>query len=539
MRLLNTETLRLTQFDQEPYPEYAILSHRWGDQEVSFQELEAGLGKEKDGYRKIAAFCSQASARGFKWGWVDTCGIDKTSSAELSEAINSMYKWYEQSAVCIVYLPDVTALVNPDGSKTFPDFDKSCWFERGWTLQELIAPHAVKFYTSDWVYIGDKRSYVKELSRITGVDTGVLLRTDQMPVSSVATIMSWASRRVTTRKEDIAYCLLGLFGIHMPLLYGEGDRAFVRLQEEILKQSSDQSLFAWNPIDGATHNVGFREYSGIFAPSPACFVDSGDIKPLSGYWGTESTLTNRGVRLRMPFKYDEEHNGLIGILCCASRQLGQVVAIEFAGSPTSYDDIDMVVRRATPLRSGSWFADQQVQLKQVYLATVPSRRFEEHFELPKCETSVLVDDTHNIVAHVEAIPDLFPPEAKVGGVLNESCETTSSRPFAVLDLLEAGRHKGAVLIRTKLSQNIAVAFGFKISNGVLDVRHLWHLLLAVDEGKSSADLWSNSTELISSGDLDASTITIDTVCITAKIEQPWWSPASTNIRISFDVADTI
>ncbi|KAH8751898.1 heterokaryon incompatibility protein-domain-containing protein, partial [Hyaloscypha finlandica] len=315
MRLLNTETLQLQQFDQEPFPPYAILSHRWGDQEIPFQELEAGLGKDRDGYQKITTFCAQARDRGFEWAWVDTCGIDKTSSAELSEAINSMYKWYEQSAVCFVYLSDVTAQVQPDGSTYSPDFDNSCWFTRGWTLQELIAPHSVEFYSSDWTHIGDKSSRVDELSRITGVDAGVLHGANPVRACSVARIMSWASKRVTTRKEDIAYCLLGLFGIHMPLLYGEGDRAFIRLQEETLKQSSDQSLFAWNPLVEKPYwdyPDDFR--CGIFAPSPACFADSRDIVPLREFWDTESALTNRGVRLRMPFKYTGSM--FLGFLCC-------------------------------------------------------------------------------------------------------------------------------------------------------------------------------------------------------------------------------
>jgi hypothetical protein len=162
------------------------LSHRWGDQEISFQELEAGLGKDKDGYQKITTFCAQARDQGFEWAWVDTCGIDKTSSAELSEAINSMYKWYEQSAVCFVYLSDVTAQVEPDGSTYSLDFKKSCWFTRGWTLQELIAPGSVEFYASDWIHIGDKRSKVNELSRITGVDAGVLCGDDPVRACSVA-----------------------------------------------------------------------------------------------------------------------------------------------------------------------------------------------------------------------------------------------------------------------------------------------------------------------------------------------------------------
>jgi hypothetical protein len=372
MRLLNTETLQLQQFDQEPFPRYAILSHRWGDQEISFQELEAGLGKDKDGYQKIATFCAQARDRGFEWAWVDTCGIDKTSSAELSEAINSMYKWYEQSAVCFVYLPDVTAQVQPDGSTYSLDVHNSCWFTRGWTLQELIAPPSVEFYTSDWIHIGDKSSNVNELSRITGVDTGVLRGDHPVRACSVARIMSWASKRITTRKEDIAYCLLGLFGIHMPLLYGEGDRAFIRLQEEILKQSSDQSLFAWNPLSDNNAPV-----CGILAPSPACFADSGDIVPLREFWDTESALTNRGVRLRMPFKIDVGLHRFLGFLCCERKSESSYkpklshVAIEFFSKSELLGDLFPVIRQSSRLKFGNW-KDPGVELKQVYLATETS-----------------------------------------------------------------------------------------------------------------------------------------------------------------------
>ncbi|KAE9362670.1 hypothetical protein N431DRAFT_551159 [Stipitochalara longipes BDJ] len=260
MRLLNTETLRLETFDEEPFPEYAILSHRWGSEEISFKELGAGSGCQKSGYHKIHTFCEKARNRGLEWCWVDTCGIDKTSSAELSEAINSMYKWYENSSVCFAYLPDVKVETQPDGSSKIQGFDNSCWFTRGWTLQELLAPRSVEFYASNWIYIGDKGSMAKEISAITTIAKDILLNKTPIQASSVATIMSWASRRVTTRKEDIAYCLLGLFRIYMPLLYGEGDRAFIRLQEEILKQYSDQSLFAWEPLSCGTNASDAESY---------------------------------------------------------------------------------------------------------------------------------------------------------------------------------------------------------------------------------------------------------------------------------------
>jgi len=249
------------------------------------------------------------------------------------------------------------------------DFDSSCWFTRGWTLQELIAPRSVEFYTSEWVYICDKRSKIDEISHITGVDKGILLGTSPVRASSVARIMSWASNRVTTRKEDIAYCLLGLFGIYMPLLYGEGDRAFIRLQEEILKQSSDQSLFAWNPLlDGASQASAFENDAvcSIFSPSPACFAETRDVMPVPEYWDTESTLTNRGVRLKMPFKYDASNKTFIGILCCASSSSVQDVAIEFQSASNSLEDLDHLIRRSTCVRYGNWSHDPEIQFNVVF-----------------------------------------------------------------------------------------------------------------------------------------------------------------------------
>jgi hypothetical protein len=190
--------------------------------------------------------------------------------------------------------------------------------------------------------------------------------------------MSWASKRITTRKEDIAYCLLGLFGIHMPLLYGEGDRAFIRLEEEILKQSSDQSLFAWNPLfekNSWDHPDDFL--CGIFAPSPACFADSRDIVPLREFWDTESALTNRGVRLRMPFKVDNGFCLPLGFLCCERKSESSYtpefshVAIELFSESKPLEDLDPVTRTSSRLIFGNW-KDPGVELKQVYLATETS-----------------------------------------------------------------------------------------------------------------------------------------------------------------------
>ncbi|KAH8903380.1 HET-domain-containing protein, partial [Coniochaeta sp. PMI_546] len=253
MRLLNTWTLELVEFPGDYEGLYAILSHTWEKDEITFQDMlkasdgnntdEAKLIKAKAGYVKICEAAKVAAECQLRHIWVDTCCIDKTSSAELSEAINSMFRWYKKARVCIVYLADVAGL---SGDET--EFRNSKWFKRGWTLQELIAPGSLHFYCKDWKYLTHKSSIAEELSVITGINQDILLsQTADQDLSSIciARRMSWASKRSTTRPEDMAYCLMGLFDINMPLLYGEGDKAFQRLQEEIAKRSDDQTLFAW------------------------------------------------------------------------------------------------------------------------------------------------------------------------------------------------------------------------------------------------------------------------------------------------------
>lgn len=144
MRLLHAGTLTLHEFSPNRIPPYAILSHTWEDDEITLQELDSGAGKGKTGYSKITNFCGQARTAGLEYCWVDTCCIDKTSSTELSEAINSMYRWYRDALVCYAYLADVTANESPGNEDS--SFRKSRWFTRGWTLQELIAPASVVFF---------------------------------------------------------------------------------------------------------------------------------------------------------------------------------------------------------------------------------------------------------------------------------------------------------------------------------------------------------------------------------------------------------
>ena len=291
MRLLRASNITLEEFPEDRIPSYAILSHTWGTDEVTYQDIGNTNPKTRRsaGYRKLENCCSQAVADGFEYVWIDTCCIDKTSSAELSEAINSMYRWYREAQVCYAYLSDVTVTGYPSSYTKCVDFDQSRWFSRGWTLQELLAPSNVVFYDINWVEIGTRSNLRAILQKVTGIDGSALQGRDSE--TSVATKMSWASRRKTTGTEDMAYSLMGLFNVNMPIIYGEGENAFMRLQQEIMQMSADQSIFAWR---------GDGKESGLLASSPAQFRDSGSVceapdhEPRSTY-----SMTNLGLRLQL------------------------------------------------------------------------------------------------------------------------------------------------------------------------------------------------------------------------------------------------
>jgi len=300
---IDRETEALREFDDEELAQtgYAILSHCWGKdkEEVKFSELDQLARMEKEsrdeirrrpGYKKIVATCRQARSGGIgpdgtqtpmDWVWVDTCCIDKSSSAELSEAINSMYRWYENAVVCYAFLQDVLDNTIPhiqipygksdvDHIRTSP-FGRSRWFTRGWTLQELIAPRIVQFFNREWQYICEKTTWTVSviLEVITRIPWDVLGFGISVNRPSAAEIMSWAADRKTRRVEDRAYSLLGLFGVYMPMIYGEGKHALRRLQLEIIRTSNDQSIFAWDP-EGRFGRLG-----NVLADDPSFFRYSG------------------------------------------------------------------------------------------------------------------------------------------------------------------------------------------------------------------------------------------------------------------------
>ncbi|THU95437.1 HET-domain-containing protein [Dendrothele bispora CBS 962.96] len=247
MRLLSTKTFQLQEFYTD-VPPYAILSHTWGKREVTFQDMQNvdSIKTREDlqtGWDKVKKACEHAQNYLFEWIWIDSCCINKESSAELSEALNSMYQYYEDAEVCYVYLSDVSGKEDPrDPSSAFR---VSRWFKRGWTLQELLAPSHVVFLDEDWADLGTRQSLRDAISAITLIPVEVFEGKD-IAGFSIAQRMSWAAFRETTRPEDQAYSLMGIFGVNMPPIYGEGGpKAFMRLQQEIIKISDDRSIFAW------------------------------------------------------------------------------------------------------------------------------------------------------------------------------------------------------------------------------------------------------------------------------------------------------
>ncbi|KAI0459856.1 heterokaryon incompatibility protein-domain-containing protein [Xylaria acuta] len=245
MRLINTTSFELKEFIGDPtnprFPRYAILSHTWEQEEVAFQDIQnLDVAKKKAGFSKIAKCCDTALDEGLNWAWVDTCCIDKSNNSELTEAINSMFKWYEAATICYAYLGDIGDIrIAKHG-----DWRDSRWFTRGWTLQELVSPFEVIIYDCEWKQLGAKRRLTKELEEKTGIPADVLLYPIARRKHSVAARMSWAKGRQTTRMEDRAYSLLGLFDIvNMPLVYGEGKKAFSRLHQEIMNTQQDDTIF--------------------------------------------------------------------------------------------------------------------------------------------------------------------------------------------------------------------------------------------------------------------------------------------------------
>lgn len=219
-------------------PPYAILSHTWGrdGDEVTFQDIRDDTGNEKAGYEKIRFCAEQAKRDGLEYFWVDTCCIDKSDQVELQKSINSMFRWYKNAARCYVYLSDIFVANHKSQQPELtwePAFRTHRWFSRGWTLQELLAPTLVEFFSEDGLRLGDKSSLEGQIYNITGISVRAL-HSEKLSQFKIEEIFKWAEKRETTHEEDWAYSLLGIFGIFMPLIYGEGRaHAVSRLKREI------------------------------------------------------------------------------------------------------------------------------------------------------------------------------------------------------------------------------------------------------------------------------------------------------------------
>ncbi|EUC33050.1 hypothetical protein COCCADRAFT_37078 [Bipolaris zeicola 26-R-13] len=388
MRLIDTRTLELGWFNDNEIPAYAILSHTWGSDEVSHQEyvwinrarklsassLPASLSQNEQhaqtslmlalemmirgnsgalsgtmsesdlmkrvGYSKIINAAEQARGQGCNYLWVDTCCIDKTSSAELQEAINSMYRWYRDAEVCIVYLSDIAK--NHGDFRTASEiarcaFANSRWTQRGWTLQELIAPVVCRFYLQDWTLMGEKVEFLKELSDVTNIPVHILEDSRSLSEVSVAERMSWAAHRQSTRIEDVAYSLLGIFDIHMPLLYGEGEKAFIRLQEEVLKTTDDYSLFSWRANESRQST-----YRGLLARSPAEFQHCHSIERESVMSTFPIASTPIGLCVQLEFLPDAKDKSRVLAMIRSSNSMSQrlAIALKYLDGGMQYARVD-------------------------------------------------------------------------------------------------------------------------------------------------------------------------------------------------------
>lgn len=311
MRLLNAYTLELEVFAdpiQEAIP-YAILSHTWANDEVTFEDMKTQSARQRTGFAKILAACEKTKEYGLTYIWIDTCCIDKSSSAELSECINSMFRWYKNSTVCIAFLADLSSEEN---RLEVSVLRKCRWWSRGWTLQELIAPTFLIFVDESWNLVETKADLADSIELITGINRGVLEGHQSLSTVSLAKRMSWAAARETTRVEDKAYCLLGIFEVNIPMIYGEGSKAFIRLQEEIISRTTDLSIFGWKVQEDVSSSA-----RGVLADSPAEFAHCGSIERCEDQFRfrDEINLTNRGVKIQTSLIFAKNGIYLMDLHC--------------------------------------------------------------------------------------------------------------------------------------------------------------------------------------------------------------------------------
>ncbi|KAK0631301.1 hypothetical protein B0T14DRAFT_501467 [Immersiella caudata] len=356
----------------------------------------------KPGFMKISLACGQAEREGLQYIWVDTCCIDKTSTAEVSLALNSMYSWYASAAVCYAFLDDVQHGGHRGGYRIWKDdFADSKWFKRGWTLQELLAPRKVVFFGKGWKELGTKAKLGRTIEKATGIARRTLLEPGLVSRASVAKRMSWASARKTTLPEDMAYCLMGIFGVHISPLYGEGaEHAFLRLQEEILRRSDDMSLLAWGILNQEdrpvihhttqetfdSDNDSLNATLPVLATSPADFAGMGAVicAPLPVTTPTaDFALTNKGLHINLPLlqvghsTHSAAQKYYLAALACRNEKEDphDRMGIFLTNSPTS-PSIFVRTRTQKHTRiSGEDLALKTTKPTQIYISSSPDEGF--------------------------------------------------------------------------------------------------------------------------------------------------------------------
>ena len=447
MRLIDVKTLQLRTFKDSEIPPYAALTHTWGADEATFYDITRHDGQAKLG-SKIRECCRKAIEDNIDYAWIDTCCIDKSSSAELSEAINSMFRWYGNAARCFAYLFDVRC--RPGDPSFEAEFAACRWFTRGWTLQELIAPEDVRFFNAHWELIGSKQSLAEVIARITGVSKEVLLARyvpSFMQSISIATRMSWAANRETEKPEDMAYCLLGLFGVNMPLLYGEGRNAFLRLQEEILKNSEDHSLFAWDmPLDMARNRGLWRDSFGILAPWPSFFAGSGHITLIQAAQQRSShRMTNMGLKIELPILPAEEEGKYIALLQC---QFDHITGDRIGITLIRNRDTGKHWRTSSPIQSISMDESNLAKCQKIYISKgvyQPSR--------PRYRTCWI--NAASIESHGFEITEVYAPRFlwdKATHAMRIPCESGASLHQAVVRLSKRDADESDIVILLTIYQ---------------------------------------------------------------------------------------
>lgn len=455
MRLLRTDVDELILeevFDEYEWDrtKYAILSHTWlaDDQEIKFADLHLPLEelKAREGWAKVEGSKRQALRDGLHYVWIDTLCIDKSSSTELAEAINSMFRWYKKSQVCYVYLQDMPDPYLDDGlpgwleerraahaldhqgpdllSKTYsvrpsmptdslPRGTATCdansvsphenyllladhslldlvafrtcrWFKRGWTLQELLAPAEVQFFSISWTRI-QHSELLREVSRITQIHAEALFKQRDIETYSIAQRMSWAAHRETKRIEDRAYSLLGLFNINMGIVYGEGRRAFRRLQEELLRESFDQTIFAFRNLSGTLVEQGSvvaKSPCELLAKSPGDFAHSSEIESADLYYGGRFQLTGPTINFQAPTINPNAHADL--------RSEGIVLSCRLTSDPSMYVVLNVRRQEHADGSSTHWISDDRISLIDAHVLHSHQRLKSQSITIPMTLTPLLV-----------------------------------------------------------------------------------------------------------------------------------------------------